>query len=134
MKYLLDTNACIALLSDGDSNVKEQLKTVGVANVIICSIVIAELAYGVERSSLKRRADNRIRLELFQQRIPSLPFDDRAALEYGRIRAHLASVGTPIGPNDLMIASIALANSLTLVTHNTTEFSRVPNLQFEDWQ
>ena len=134
MTYLLDSNACIALLSDGDSNVKEQLKLVGVANVTICSIVVAELAYGVERSSPKRRADNRIRLEMFQRKIPSLPFDDNAAHEYGRIRAHLASLGTPIGPNDLMIASIALANNLTLITHNTAEFSRIPALQLEDWQ
>ncbi len=71
---------------------------------------------------------------MFQRKIPSLPFDDNAAHEYGRIRAHLASLGTPIGPNDLMIASIALANNLTLITHNTAEFSRIPALQLEDWQ
>jgi tRNA(fMet)-specific endonuclease VapC len=64
----------------------------------------------------------------------SLPFDDSAAEEYGRLRAQLAGLGTPIGPNDLMIASIALANGLTLITHNRTEFSRVPNLMIEDWQ
>lgn len=61
-------------------------------------------------------------------------FDDLAAERYGELRAHLDAAGTPIGPNDLMIASIALANSLTLVTHNTGEFSRVPGLRLEDWQ
>jgi tRNA(fMet)-specific endonuclease VapC len=69
-----------------------------------------------------------------RQRFGSLPFDDRAAEEYGKLRAHLMALGSPIGPNDLMIASIALANQLTLVTHNTTEFSRVPGLVLEDWQ
>ena len=64
----------------------------------------------------------------------SLPFDDRAAEEYGKVRSHLAVLGTPIGPNDLMIAAIALANHMTLVTHNTAEFSRVPGLTLEDWQ
>ena len=64
----------------------------------------------------------------------SLPFDDRAAEEYGKVRAHLAALGTPIGPNNLMIAAIALANQMTLVSHNTTEFSRVPGLAVEDWQ
>ena len=63
-----------------------------------------------------------------------MPFDDRAADEYGRIRAHLAGLGMLIGPNDLLIASIALANGLILVTHNTAEFSRVPGLKLEDWQ
>lgn len=64
----------------------------------------------------------------------SLPFDDRAAEEYGVVRSHLTGLGTLIGANDLMIAAIALANGLTLVTHNTTEFSRVPGLFLEDWQ
>lgn len=64
----------------------------------------------------------------------SLPFDDRAADEYGRIRAYLARLGTPIGPNDLLIAAIALANNATLVTHNTTEFNRVPGLTIVDWE
>jgi tRNA(fMet)-specific endonuclease VapC len=62
-----------------------------------------------------------------------LPFEDRAAKVYGQIRADLETKGTPIGPNDLMIAAIALANDLTLVTHNTAEFSRVPALKFVDW-
>jgi tRNA(fMet)-specific endonuclease VapC len=64
----------------------------------------------------------------------SFPFDDHAADEYGRLRAQLARQGTPIGPNDLMIASIALAHRTTLVTHNTHEFSRVPGLPIVDWE
>ena len=64
----------------------------------------------------------------------SLPFDDAAAEAYGRLRAELARRGMPIGPNDLMIAAIALAYGFTLVTHNTSEFSRVPGLRLEDWE
>ena len=64
----------------------------------------------------------------------SLPFDDRAADEYSVIRWHLTTLGQLIGPNDLMIAAIALANRLTLVSHNTAEFSRIPGLVLEDWQ
>jgi len=63
-----------------------------------------------------------------------LPFDDFAAQEYGKIRSHLTAMGTPIGSNDLMIASIALAQGMTLVTHNTSEFGRVPGLPLDDWQ
>jgi tRNA(fMet)-specific endonuclease VapC len=63
-----------------------------------------------------------------------LPFDDRAAEFYGQIRARLAAQGLPIGPNDLMIASIALSNQLILITHNIREFSRVDGLQIEDWE
>ena len=64
----------------------------------------------------------------------SLPFDDRAAEEYGKIRAHLSSAGTLIGPNDLIIAATALAHACTVVTRNTREFSRVPGLLLEDWE
>jgi tRNA(fMet)-specific endonuclease VapC len=63
-----------------------------------------------------------------------LPFDENAAAHYAAIRADLAAKGTPIGPNDLLIAAIALANGLILVTHNTTEFSRVVGLSLADWQ
>jgi tRNA(fMet)-specific endonuclease VapC len=64
----------------------------------------------------------------------SLPFDDRAADEYGLIRSYLTGRGTMIGPNDLLIAAIALANQLVLITHTSAEFSRVPGLALEDWQ
>jgi tRNA(fMet)-specific endonuclease VapC len=67
-------------------------------------------------------------------RFISLPFDDQSAIIYGQIRAQLVASGTPIGPNDLLIASIALANNLILVTHNTREFIRVEGLRLEDWE
>jgi len=63
-----------------------------------------------------------------------LSFDDQVAPKYGEVRAYLAARGTSIGPNDVMIASIALVHDLTVVSHNTGEFSRVPGLKLEDWQ
>jgi tRNA(fMet)-specific endonuclease VapC len=75
-----------------------------------------------------------LRVEQLRQRFLSLPFDDAAAEQYGRIRADLTARGLTIGGNDMLIAAIALANGCTLVTHNTAEFSRVPDLVIEDWQ
>ena len=75
-----------------------------------------------------------LKQQAFVERFVSLPFDDAAALMYGRLRAELERAGTPIGANDLLIASIALANGLTLITHNTREFGRVPGLQIADWE
>jgi tRNA(fMet)-specific endonuclease VapC len=94
--------------------------------------VKAELYYGAYRSS---RLESNLELyrEFFSEFV-SLPFDGRAAEVYGRIRVQLERLGTPIGPNDLHIASITIANNLILVTHNTREFSRVEGLEIEDWE
>ncbi|HEX5273222.1 MAG TPA: type II toxin-antitoxin system VapC family toxin, partial [Gemmataceae bacterium] len=128
----LDTNSCIDHLRRGAaSHVTARLAAANPGSVVLCSVVVAELIYGAHRSAQPARTMNQVRA--FCAPLVSLPFDDRAAAEYGRIRAHLASLGTPIGPNDLLIAAIALANGFTLVTHDTAEFSRVPGLALEDW-
>jgi len=72
--------------------------------------------------------------QVFLQSYQSLPFNDKEAEFYGKIKADLERLGSPIGPNDVLIASIALANNLILVTHNTREFSRVAGLSIEDWE
>ena len=77
---------------------------------------------------------NRTLVEHFCRRFVSLPFDDRAADTYATIRAELAATGQLIGPNDLLIAAIALANRVVLVTHNTREFGRIVGLRVEDWE
>ncbi len=92
----------------------------------------AELWYGARRSNNPVAAMARIE-RLFAP-YESIPFDDAAAAEYSRIRGHLAGAGTPIGPNDLMIAAVAQSRQLILVTHNTREFSRVPGHLIEDWE
>lgn len=80
-----------------------------------------------------RQEQNLATLYRLFQRFVSYPFDDRAAEIYGQIRSKLETAGTPIGPNDLLISAIALSHQLTLITHNTQEFQRVPNLTIEDW-
>ncbi len=113
MIYLLDTNACIIYLNRPVSGVRRRLETLPRQDVAVCSIVKAELFYGAMRSSFPERSLQR--QQEFLNQYDSLPFDDQSALIYGQIRAQLASAGTPIGPYDLMVAAIALANNLTLV-------------------
>jgi tRNA(fMet)-specific endonuclease VapC len=131
--YLLDTNTCVEFLRHGNASpVSAKLVAVLDSDVVICTVVLAELEYGALRSSdsVKNLADVR----KFVMRHSSLDFDTASAEECARIRADLAAKGTPIGPYDLMIAAIARVHGLKLVTHNTAEFSRVPGLTLEDWQ
>jgi tRNA(fMet)-specific endonuclease VapC len=100
--------------------------------IVLCSVVKAELIYGVLKSW--NPAKNLQKLSLFVEPFFSLPFDDKSARVYGQIRSKLEKLGTPIGPNDLMIASIAISNDIILVTHNIDEFERVDNLYIEDWE
>jgi tRNA(fMet)-specific endonuclease VapC len=130
--YLLDTNACIRLLNGRAPNVARRLERHRPADVALCSVVKAELVYGAHRSN--RAAENLRLLERFFAPFTSLPFDDRCADVYGRIRADLERAGMPIGPNDTMIAAIAVAHELTLVTANTREFERVIGLTVENWE
>ena len=132
MTYLLDTNTCIRYLNGQSIGVLQRLRTLPSNEVVVCSVVKAELFYGAMKSTNPDRtlAEQKLFLSAFL----SFPFDDRAAEIYGRIRAELARKGTPIGPNDLMIAAIALAHDVTLVTHNTDEFSRISGLRLEDWE
>jgi tRNA(fMet)-specific endonuclease VapC len=134
MKFLLDANAWIGHLRQTAPEVSRHLSLHPRNDIGLCSIVIMELLYGVERCAPSLRAANLSLVVRLQQQYISLPFNDVAAAEAAQIRAHLTALGTPIGPNDLLIAAIARANQLTVVTHNTSEFSRVPNLAVEDWQ
>lgn len=133
MTHLFDTNTCVEFLrKPAGSSIAVKLANAPPGSVVLCSVVVAELVYGAYRSAQPTKTLNQVRA--FCSPFVSLPFDDDAAEEYGRIRAHLEALGVTIGPNDLLIAAIALANRLILVTHNTKEFSRVPGLVIEDWQ
>jgi len=96
--------------------------------------VLAELYFGAYRSGPGREAANLALIGQLQSRFASLPYDDAAADSWARVRADLMARGQLIGPNHLLIAAIALARGLTLVTHNTAEFGRVAGLALEDWQ
>ena len=130
--YLLDTNACIRILNGTSPALSERLRGVPRTLVRLSSIVKAELLYGARKSG--RVAENLRLLERFFDTIASLPFDDRCADEYGLLREELDRAGTPIGPNDLLIAATARAHHAILVTHNLREFSRVADLRIEDWE
>ena len=134
MKYLLDTNTCIGWLRNNQPSVVSKIQSQAQADIVLCSVVVGELLYGVERSDAAHRSNAALRVEQLRQLFFSLPFDDLAAEHYARIRADLASRGVPIGANDMLIAAVALANGCTLVTHDFSELSRVDGLQVEDWQ
>ena len=132
LKYLLDTNACIGYLNYPDSSIRRVIQSKYSLEIAVCSIVKAELFFGSKKS---KNPTLNLALQLeFLDEFQSLPFDDEAAMIFGEIRYELASKGTPIGPYDLQIAAIALANYLILITHNTKEFNRVGNLRIENWE
>ncbi len=132
MMFLLDTNACIHLLNGRHTSILENFKRVTPSQIVLCSVVKAELIYGARHSS--QVESNLQLLRRFFAPLTSLSFDDKSAEEYGVIRADLSTQGKIIGPNDLMIASIAKAFDATLVTNNTNEFSRITGLRLVDWQ
>ena len=131
MKPLIDTNVCINYLRGKNPLVSALMMQHAAADIVVCSVVRAELFHGVERS---RNPANRARVDSFVAGFPTLPFDNAAAIIYGRIRHELEVKGLPIGANDLLIAAITLANGLTLVTHDTSDFGRIPSLPLVDWE
>ena len=131
MRRLLDTNICVPLINRTDASLSKRLLAEDPATIVLCSVVRAELEFGARNS--RGVAENLRRVELFCSGFESLPFGDEAASRYGEIRAHLRREGRPIGANDLMIAAIAVAEDLTLVTRDVIEFTRVPRLHTEAW-
>jgi tRNA(fMet)-specific endonuclease VapC len=130
--YLLDSNVWVAILRQQHPEVAARYGAKDRADIRTCSVVVAELRYGCEKSA--KPAENRAKVDALLAPVLSLPYDDAAADLFVRIRRHLESLGQIIGPYDMQIAAIALANGCTLVTHNVGEFSRVPGLVIEDWQ
>jgi tRNA(fMet)-specific endonuclease VapC len=131
MKYLLDTNTCIRHLNRRSPAITARLATHSDEDIVVCAVVKAEMFTGAAKSTNPPKTLTI--QQAFLDQFLSLPFDDSAAMIYGRVRGELEQRGTPIGPLDMMIAAIALANQVTLVTSNTREFSRVPGLQLENW-
>jgi len=128
---MLDTNICIYLIKKKPRSVLEKLAQHKISEVGISAMTVAELEYGVSKSALPDK--NRDALDEFLAPFEIVPFDDRAAQEYGRIRAHLERKGTLIGSMDMLIAAHAQSLGVMLVTNNAKEFKRVPHLQVENW-
>ncbi len=129
--WLLDTNICIYLIKRKPEAVLRRLRGVDIAQVALSSITVAELQYGVAKSTHPEQ--NMLALAAFLAPLEVEAFDDAAAAVYGRIRADLERRGTPIGSMDLLIAAHALALGRTIVTNNTREFIRVVALKVENW-
>lgn len=131
MRYLADSNVWIHYLKQKNSGIETRLHATPASDILVCSVVWAELLHGARKYGNAAR-----RLALIEDTLgpfQSLPFDDLAARHYAEIRDSLERSGTVIGANDLLIASIARAHGLVVATGNVGEFSRVPGLLVENW-
>jgi tRNA(fMet)-specific endonuclease VapC len=126
----LDINICITIINVKPPAVLERFKHYQLGEIGLCSVVAAELAFGVAKSGSVR---NRQALEMFLAPLTILPFDERASWAYGDLRAELERQGTPIGSLDTMIAAHALSLQAKLITNNTREFAQVSGLHVDNW-
>ena len=131
MMYMLDTNICIYAIKKRPEIVLRHIRDNFEQGLCISSITFAELRHGIEKSKSPKK--NESALLKFLTILEILPFDDYAAIEYGKVCAYLQGHGTPIGPMDMLIAAHARAANMTLVTNNVREFARVPELRIENW-
>ena len=131
MPYLLDTNTCIYFLNRSSENIIARMKSLSPADIKLSSITVAELFFGAEKSKAKKK--NQAVVDTFIHNFEQIPFDSKCCRIYAEIRSSLEKKGTPIGPMDLLIASITLTHNLTLVTNNVNEFKRVKGLIIENW-
>lgn len=134
MTYLLDTNACLALINGTPRQVRRRFQRIVArdATFLLSSVVAFELWYGAAKS--RRREANTERLRAFLAGpLEWTDFDDEDAREAGTVRAELEAAGKPIGAYDVLIAAQARRRGATLVTSNVAEFTRVARLKWEDW-
>lgn len=130
-KYLLDTNIIIYAMKGKYPGIKDYFLRIHPSDIFIPSIVIAEIEYGCSKSN--NYIANIAKYSAFLEPFVVLPFEKKDSAVYGRIRSTLEKNGQVIGGNDMLIAAIALSNDLVLVTNNTGEFNRIPDLKLEDW-
>ena len=131
MQFLLDTNICIYIIKQKPPEVLQRFNTYQVGDIGISSITVAELQFGVQKSQFPTK--NQQALSQFLLPLTIIDFERAAAIVYGNIRAKLEKQGTPIGSLDTLIAAHALSLQVILVTNNIKEFSRVSNLQIDNW-
>ncbi len=129
--YLLDTNICIYFMKNQYPHLTDKLLSCRPDDLQISSITVFELEYGAAKSRWGERTKQK--LAMFLAPFTILPFSTEDAVTAGKLRAYLEKSGTPIGSYDVQIAAQALSRGLTVITHNTGEFSRVPDLKLEDW-
>lgn len=129
--YILDTNICIYIIKKKPSTVFNRFKELPLGAVGISSITLAEMQYGISKST--KPIKNREALDQFLLPLDILDFNALAAIEYGEIRSTLEKEGTPIGSLDMLIAAHAKSVGSVLVTNNIKEFGRVAGLKIENW-
>lgn len=128
-KYLLDTNICAYFLN-GKFNLEVKIEKIGFENCVVSEITIAELKYGVEKSTHKEK--NRRTIETFQSKFNVIPIFPSLDI-YAKEKARLKTKGKILDDFDLLIGSTAIFNNLTLVTKNVSDFDRLENIEIEDW-
>lgn len=131
MKYMLNTNICIGLIRHKPQSLIERLTACDPGEVGVSVITVAELAHGAQKSN--KVEENMSALEQFLLPLKVIDFDQRASATYGYVRAFLEREGKVIGSMDLLIGAHALSLNIVLITNNTGEFKRIPNLNIEDW-
>jgi tRNA(fMet)-specific endonuclease VapC len=129
-RFLLDTNILSDLVRRPQGEIAERIAREGEKSICTSIVVAAELRFGA-----KKRGSGRLttQLEIILSAIDTLPLEESADRQYAKLRKYLENRGTPIGPNDMLIAAHALALDCTVVTANDREFSRVPGLKVENW-
>ncbi|MHB9118923.1 MAG: type II toxin-antitoxin system tRNA(fMet)-specific endonuclease VapC [Burkholderiales bacterium] len=130
MRYMLDTNICIYAIKNRPAAVIAALRAHESAGIGLSSISVAELYFGARKSGSDK---NLLALQHFLEPLEIADFDTAAAQNHGGLRHALESQGTPIGPLDTQIAAHALALGVCLVSNNSREFERVPELKLENW-
>ena len=131
LRYLLDTNICIYIAKQRPPKLAERFANLAAGSVAMSLVTFGELRFGAEKST--RRDESLLTLGRLTELIPVLELNAAAGEAYGSLRAKLEKAGTPIGNNDLWIAAQALSLGVTLVSNNTDEFKRVPELVLENW-
>lgn len=131
MRYLIDSNICVYIINNRMEGSAEWIKSAGIENVFISAITVAELEFGLAKST--RYEQTQQALYKFLSGFEILDFDMTCAQAYGALRADLQRKGTPIGNMDMLIGATALARNMILVTNNVNEFERIANLQLENW-
>ena len=129
--YLLDTNT-ISYWMRGDERVIERLREHSPSELSLCTVTLAEILYGIQKSPKKKR-ERQGKIQRIVSMLDLYQFDEQAAHAYATVRCQLESSGTAISERDTQIAAIALARRLTVVTHNVREFERVARLEVVDW-
>ena len=131
MSYLLDTNTCIYFLNRSPEKIISRMKSLTPSNIKLSSITVAELFFGAEKSKAQKK--NRTIVQGFIGNFELIPFDEKCCQNYAKTRAALEKSGSPIGPMDLLIATITITHNLILVTNNVAEFKRIKGLNLENW-